>query len=205
VGNPQISGSSPQFRPNHFVVAFPAYCLKLFPVAGVSYRSRLTTNQPSFRMKAPTQLSPRRCNRVRRAFTLVEIIIVVALIGGLMAILVPQLGDMFGGAQEDLEKTKIETTLGGALIRFKAHMGSYPTTEEGLQALRSAPANGGDRWRGPYVKEDSTLVDTWRRPYQYQCPGTNNPTEYDLWSLGPINANPPKIIGNWKAQSSPTN
>lgn len=135
-----------------------------------------------------------RRKRARRAFTLVEVVIVVALIGALMAAIVTQMGGIFGDAQEDLERAKIKTNIGGALLRFYAHMGSYPTTDEGLNALLIRPANGGDRWRGPYIKEEA-LTDSWRHPYQYQCPGIHNPTEYDLWSDGPVNA--PKQIGNW--------
>jgi general secretion pathway protein G len=138
-----------------------------------------------------TRISNGQC-RATRAFTLMEVIIVVALIGTLMVVLVPRFTDLLSGAQEDVEKIKIEGTLGGALNNYRVRMGSYPSTEEGLQALLVAPANAGDKWRGPYVEDASTLIDTWGLPYQYQNPGTRNSRGargYDLWSSGPDRTN----------------
>jgi general secretion pathway protein G len=147
-----------------------------------------------------TRAIPAAARRPRRAFTLMEVIIVVALIGTLMVVLVPQFTDLLAGAQEDVEKIKIETNLGGALANYRVRMGSFPSTEEGLQALISPPANGGDKWRGPYVKDNSVLLDQWRQPYQYQYPGTHNPRGYDLWSTGPNRINNDGAgddIANW--------
>jgi general secretion pathway protein G len=138
----------------------------------------------------------RRRKPARRAFTLMEIVIVIALIGGLMIFLLPQLAETFGGAQESSEKMKIQSAISTAIMRYKLDMGSYPTTDEGLQVLISAPGERADKWKGPYLEKAKDLEDTWGRPYQYQCPGTHNPRKFDVWSLGPKDF--PKEIGNWE-------
>lgn len=132
----------------------------------------------------------------RRAFTLIEMVIVIALIATVMGITLYNMNDLFMDAKEDAERIKVTNSLPGALLRFNTHMGRYPTTEEGLQALVRAPQGGDDRWRGPYVKDESALIDAWGNPYQYKFPGTQNPRGFDLWSLGP-NKEAGPIIGNW--------
>jgi general secretion pathway protein G len=127
----------------------------------------------------------RRLRRARRAFTLVEIIIVVALLGIIMGVLIPNVGSIFEGAKEDLEKQKVEGTLNSALLQYNTHIGSYPSTEEGLQALIAPPAGKAAKWRGPYLKDNSLIRDSWDGPYKYVRPGTHNPRGYDLWSFGP--------------------
>ena len=61
-------------------------------------------------------------------------------------------------------------------------MDRYPTTEEGLNVLITAPAGDESKWRGPYVK--MLRADPWGNPYQYVLPGTHHPTSFDLWSRG---------------------
>lgn len=123
-------------------------------------------------------------------------VIVIALIATVMGITLYNMNDLFMDAKEDAERIKVTNSLPGALLRYNTHMGRYPTTEEGLQALVNAPQGGDDRWRGPYVKDESALIDAWGNPYQYKSPGTQNPRAFDLWSLGPNKETGP-IIGNW--------
>lgn len=132
----------------------------------------------------------------RGAFTLVEMLIVIALITVVGGISFYQMAGLFEGAKVDTEKTKVKS-LSNALTLYSAKMGSYPSTEEGLNGLVSAPSDGADRWGGPYVQEDA-LKDSWGKNYQYRFPGTHNPKSYDLWTLGPDGKDGTEDdIGNW--------
>jgi general secretion pathway protein G len=82
-------------------------------------------------------------------------------------------------ARTQAAKTQIEL-LGVALDTFRFDVGRYPTTHEGLQALRTPP-DGLSRWDGPYLKKEAPL-DPWGRAYHYESPGRHG--EYDLWSYG---------------------
>jgi general secretion pathway protein G len=79
---------------------------------------------------------------------------------------------------------------------FKSDCGRYPTTAEGLGALVIAPANV-TGWKGPY--RTSIAPDSWGHAFIYVCPGTHNPTSFDLYSAGP-DGKPGTAddIGNWK-------
>jgi general secretion pathway protein G len=70
------------------------------------------------------------------------------------------------------------------LDMYKLDVGSYPTTEQGLQALITSPP-GVKRWNGPYLKGDKIPDDPWGRPLQYQSPSQRPGHEFDLYSLGP--------------------
>ncbi|MDR2982642.1 MAG: type II secretion system major pseudopilin GspG [Puniceicoccales bacterium] len=137
--------------------------------------------------------------RVRRAFTLVEMLIVIALLAVVAGAVVVNLDSIFGDAQVDVERQKVNSSLKMALTNYRLKMGSFPTTEQGLQALLTAPEGSADRWRGPYVEKAASLVDAWGSPYQYRCPGSHNTSGYDLWSLGPDKTDgTADDIGNWE-------
>jgi general secretion pathway protein G len=144
-------------------------------------------------------LSRRRDRRA--AFTLFEILIVVALIALLATLAVTNVGNLFKGGQQDIAKMWVTQSVKTALMTYKIHLGDFPTTEEGLQALATAPASAGDRWRGPYVEVTAggrTFLDPWGSPYQYRYPGSHNAGGYDLWSLGPDKKDgTADDIGNW--------
>jgi general secretion pathway protein G len=85
-----------------------------------------------------------------------------------------------------------------ALVTFRLDFGDYPTTNDGLDVLTTAPPGKKDKWRGPYIEE--LPEDPWGKPYQYQYPGKNNPKgskSYDVWSLGPDGVISDDDIGNW--------
>jgi general secretion pathway protein G len=137
----------------------------------------------------------------RRAFTLVEILVVIGIIGLLAGLAISNVGGLFGRSQGDVAKIFVTQTIKTPLTAYRIHMGDYPTTEEGLQALFTAPAGKADRWRGPYVDTTTTkypLLDPWGEPYQYRYPGSHNKGAYDIWSKGPDKTDgTDDDIGNW--------
>lgn len=141
--------------------------LRLAPVHGPR------KGNPKFRHPVPS--GP------RRAFTLIEILVVVAVIAILATLVAPNVFQHVGAAKETTAKSQIEI-LGAALDAYRLHVGRYPTTAEGLGALWSRPA-GVASWRGPYLRK-AAPVDPWGNPYLYESPGTVNRESYDLLSLG---------------------
>lgn len=131
----------------------------------------------------------------RKAFTLFEILIVIALMALLVTFVVSNMENIFKGGQESIAKTFVKSSGQTPLMAYKIAIGRYPTTQEGWQALIVAPENVADRWRGPYLKE--VPVDPWGNVYQYACPGTHNKDSYDIWSLGPDGVASGDDIGNW--------
>ncbi len=123
-------------------------------------------------------------NEVRKAFTLMELLLVVIIIGVLAAIMLPSFSGRSEEARITRARTEIESTLGLALDMFESDIGSYPTTQQGLDALIRKP-DGADNWRGPYIKKSNRFEDPWRNEYNYQFPGQRNTLGYDLISSGP--------------------
>jgi len=123
----------------------------------------------------------------RRAFTLLEVLMVVVIIGILAALVVPNFFGASEGARKDLTKALIDSGINGTLDLYRMHMGRYPTSEEGLAALVERPDDDelAERWRGPYIKDGSKLKDAWGHDLIYECPGRYNEGSYDLSSPGP--------------------
>jgi general secretion pathway protein G len=117
--------------------------------------------------------------RAQRGFTLIEIIVVVAIVGLLLALVGPKVFSSLGKGKQAAAKAQIEL-LGQTLDAFRLDVGRYPTTQEGLSALITNP--GIPNWDGPYLKKSEIPGDPWKKPYIYQCPGTHS--EYDLYSYG---------------------
>ena len=116
-----------------------------------------------------------------KAFTLIEIMVVVVIIGVLAATIIPQFIGTTHDARVSAAKAHV-AELESALERFNIHMDRYPTTEEGLKLLVEPPSGEDTKWRGPYIKQ--LRPDPWGNPYQYRRPGLHHPTSFDLWSRG---------------------
>lgn len=128
--------------------------------------------------------SGRKCARlpVSRAagFTLLELLVVIVIIGLLASYVGPRYFAQLGKSEATVAKSQIES-LQKALDTYRLDLGHYPKTEEGLAALRVKPAEGAEKWNGPYLEKDVPL-DPWGHAYQYRNPGTRR--EIDIVSLG---------------------
>jgi len=142
---------------------------------------------------------PMRPSRLR-AFTLLEILVVLAIIGLLAGLAVSNSDKIFGRSQEAVAKVFVRDSLKISLVRYRIDLSDYPSTAEGLAALLVAPANKAEKWRGPYIDAPGNRVplDPWGEPYQYRYPGTKNKDGYDLFSKGPDKVEGTEDdIGNW--------
>jgi general secretion pathway protein G len=119
----------------------------------------------------------------RKAFTLIELMLVLVILATLSAIVVPKLTGQSKHAKVVAAGTQV-SELGTALDAFEIACGRYPSTTEGLLALLQAPNDAPD-WNGPYISKNNIPVDPWGNEYQYRCPGQYNPDGYDLYSFGP--------------------
>jgi general secretion pathway protein G len=115
-----------------------------------------------------------------RGFTLIEMMVVMVIIGLLMALVGPRFIRQEEKAKLRAARAQI-TLLGTALDTFRLDVGRYPTSQEGLAALRQRPF-GLERWDGPYLSKD-VPKDPWDRLYVYRSPGEGG-RPYDLVSLG---------------------
>jgi general secretion pathway protein G len=122
--------------------------------------------------------------RSTSGFTLIEILVVVAVIAVLAALVAPNVFQHLGTAQDAAARSQIEM-LGAGLDAYRLDNGRYPTTAQGLQALRQEPTvePRPRNWRGPYLRREIPL-DPWGNPYVYLSPGEHNPASYDLVSHG---------------------
>jgi general secretion pathway protein G len=118
-------------------------------------------------------------SRRRRGFTLLELLVVMVIIGLLAGYVGPKLFAQIGKSEVKVTRAQIEA-LGKALDQYRIDVGRYPSSGEGLAALRARPA-GSERWSGPYLAK-AVPLDPWGQAYQYRAPGEHG--DYDLLSLG---------------------
>jgi general secretion pathway protein G len=118
----------------------------------------------------------------REAFTLIELLLVLVILGILAAIVVPKFAGRTEQAKVAAAKTDI-STMGTALDAFEVDTSAYPKGKNGLLDLVQQPRDA-QNWKGPYLQK-GVPNDPWDHPYIYQCPGKHNPSGYDLMSMGP--------------------
>ena len=137
-----------------------------------------------------------RERRARGGFTLVELLLVCAILATLAAIVIPKFAGRTEQARIAAAKAQI-SLFGTALDMFEADNGYYPKGEEGLNALVEEPSDS-RTWKGPYLRQGIPL-DPWGQPYVYECPGKHNNKGYDLMCPGPDGqAGTEDDITNWQ-------
>lgn len=122
---------------------------------------------------------PHGINR-QRAFTLLELLVVIVIIGLLAAYVGPKYFTQLGKSEVTIARAQIEA-FEKALDTYRLDVGRYPNTEEGLAALMSAPPAATAKWNGPYLKK-GVPADPWGRAYRYRAPGAT--AEFEIVSLG---------------------
>ena len=116
----------------------------------------------------------------QRGFTLLELLVVMAIIGLLAAYVGPKYFGQLAASEVKVARAQIEA-LTRALDAYRLDLGRYPTQAEGLTALAQRPA-ASPRWNGPYLTK-AVPPDPWGRPYIYRMPGSGG-RDYELLSLG---------------------
>ncbi|MDG2527275.1 type II secretion system major pseudopilin GspG [Caulobacter endophyticus] len=141
--------------------------------------------------------APRGRTGRRAGFSLLELLVVLAIMALLAAIVAPQVLKYLGSSRSQTAKVQIQN-IEAALDLFQIGVGRYPTQEEGLAALVTAPSSAVG-WDGPYLKKADALQDPWSRPYLYRSPGQKGAV--DVYTLGSDNAEggskEAKDVGNW--------
>jgi general secretion pathway protein G len=126
-----------------------------------------------------------------RGFTLIEIMIVVAIIGLIASLIMPNLLGRYERSKEEITKAQVEM-LSTSVQAFIVDTGRCPIA---LSELIASQDTTNTKWRGPYLSKKELPIDAWNREYQYKCPGENGP--FDLYSLGPNNKLDERAIKNW--------
>lgn len=117
----------------------------------------------------------------KRAFTLIELLLVVIIIGALAAMIVPRFTGRGEEAKREIARADILTNIPTALKLYELDNGDYPASSEGLAALLSRPGSA-NRWKGPYLERKP--LDPWDQEYKYKYPGEHRSFDYDLYSVG---------------------
>jgi general secretion pathway protein G len=142
-------------------------------------------------------ISQLRARRGERGFTLLELLVVLAIMGMLAAIIAPRVIRYLSSSRTQTAKVQIHNIM-ASLELFRVDVGRFPTQQEGLQALVTAPPTA-PNWNGPYLQNASGLKDPWDTPYIYQIPGQHG--EVDVSSLGedkaPGGTGEAQDVGSW--------
>ena len=117
--------------------------------------------------------------RGNQGFTLIEMLIVMVILGLLAALVGPRMFGKVGKSRQKAAKTQI-SLFETALDTYRLDTSRYPTTDQGLQALRVQPG-GVERWDGPYLPKEVPM-DPWGHQYHYRSPGEHG--DYDIISYG---------------------
>ncbi len=130
-------------------------------------------------------------------FTLLELLVVLAILGLLYAIVGPQVIKYLSSSKSQTAQVQVKN-VDAAMKLLRLDAGRYPNNQEGLNALVTQP-QAMPNWRGPYLPNASALTDPWGQPYRYGNPGKHG--EIDIYSYGSDNAEggdgEAKDVGNW--------
>ncbi len=126
-----------------------------------------------------TCTNARTVSVVQAGFTLLELLVVVAIIGLLAGYVAPRYFSQLGKSEAGVARAQIDS-LEKALDQYRLDTGRYPTTEQGLNALVVKPANE-PKWNGPYLRK-GLPADPWGNAYLYKIPGLRG--EFDIVSYG---------------------
>ncbi|MFF8801551.1 MULTISPECIES: type II secretion system major pseudopilin GspG [unclassified Methylobacterium] len=120
------------------------------------------------------------CARSAEAgFSLVELLVVLAIIGMIATMVTPQVIGYLGRAKSETARIQVKN-IAQAVELYYLDQGTYPTGQQGLQALVQST---GATWRGPYIRDTRGLMDPWNQPYLYRSPGSKG-KPYEIYSLG---------------------
>ena len=133
--------------------------------------------------------------RSKAGFTLIELMLVVIIIGALVAMVMPRLVGRSEQARVSAARADINANIATGLKLFELDNGTYPSTDEGLNALLTKPGNA-KNWNGPYLEKKP--LDPWGHEYQYESPGSHRSHDYDLYSLGKDGQASGDDITNWE-------
>ncbi|MGY2048201.1 type II secretion system major pseudopilin GspG [Methylobacterium sp. JK268] len=123
-------------------------------------------------MRARGRGRPGRTRRDAGAgFSLVELLVVLAIIGMIATMVTPQVLGYLGRAKGETARIQVRN-LAQAVELYYLDLGAYPSSQEGLSALVTPPAGAQAAWRGPYLRDAKGLVDPWGHPYLYRAPGS---------------------------------
>jgi general secretion pathway protein G len=142
-------------------------------------------------------MKTRKSLSARNGFTLLELLVVLAILGLLYAIVGPQVIKYLSSSKSETAAVQVKN-VDAAMKLLRLDAGRYATNQEGLQALVTQPAGMAD-WRGPYLPNTAALTDPWGNPYRYANPGKHG--EIDVFTLGSDNAEggtgEARDLGNW--------
>lgn len=149
------------------------------------------------RFRSPFRSASRQGLPRDAGFTLLEMLVVLAIMGLLAAIIAPQVLKYLGSSRSQTAKVQVQNVV-AALELYRLDVGRYPSQEEGLPAVVAAPATAAG-WNGPYLQKSAALNDPWGAPYLYRIPGKHG--EIDVYTLGSDKAEggtgEAADVGNW--------
>jgi len=122
----------------------------------------------------------KKSRRSTAGFTLIELLVVLVILGLLAGLVGPRVIKHLGESKTKTAMLQIDE-LSSALDLYRLEIGSYPTTEQGLQALVEKPA-GVEQWNGPYLRKTTVRLDPWGQPYKYRSPGEHD--NFDIYTYG---------------------